>query len=887
MRNAVVFCLTAVVFALGSPVTAMAGVPHQINVQGILTDASGNPITSAMTVLFAIWNLPIGGDSLWSEVQPVAPDPNGRFNVLLGTISPIPDSAFHLEAFLSFKVEALPELIPRQQLVSVAYAYRANMAEEAGVSFIAAPGSVNSASIQDKSIGFIDIGPNGAAPGQVVKWNGADWFPGNDETSPGSPSYWTVVDSVIFTNEPWGMTRGNAENAVLGSGARTLVNLGVACTTGASGSDIVFATVAGGSGNVANAGRSTVGGGYRNLAGNVEATVAGGQFNGALGEQSVVAGGESNAALGWRSSIGGGYLDSAQGDYSVIGGGFGNKAAGMYAIVGSGNQNRADGDHSVATGGISNQAEGSLSFIGGGYNNQALDGETTIGGGYQNIAKSRFSTIAGGTDNKTDGPVGLHASATVGGGSRNEAMNVHATIAGGARNIVIAPSATIGGGESNQATDTGAVVCGGGQNYARGRFSVVGGGGGSYGSSDSNAALGDWSVIGGGNLNLASDSFATVAGGLGNLASAEDATVSGGSGNHATGAWSTVAGGTLNHAEGTIATVGGGSANHSTAWGSTVSGGMFNQASGQYAVVSGGGGADTDDFNEASGDYSVIPGGRGNQASGENSLAAGRLAHATHGGSFVWADNTDNSFYSENTNEFAIHAESGLRTESDNFAYGAQIENLGAGDGIRAYANTSSGLSYAALYALNNGTSPAIYASSTAGMAGYFDGPVTVTGLLTKAVGGFKIDHPLAPANKYLNHSFVESPEMKNVYDGVVVLDASGEAWVQLPEWFETLNRDFRYQLTCIGEFAPVYIRQKIAGNRFKIAGGSVGMEVSWQVTGIRQDVWANAHRLTVEENKASEEQGKYLHPKEYNQPNSMGIGGDPTKEMSEKSRPR
>jgi hypothetical protein len=97
-----------------------------------------------------------------------------------------------------------------------------------------------------------------------------------------------------------------------------------------------------------------------------------------------------------------------------------------------------------------------------------------------------------------------------------------------------------------------------------------------------------------------------------------------------------------------------------------------------------------------------------------------------------------------------------------------------------------------------------------------------VIGNLSKGGGSFKIDHPLDPANKYLYHSFVESPDMMNVYNGNVVLDANGEAVVVLPDWFEALNRDFRYQLTCIGGFAPVYIAEEIANNQFKIAGGEV-----------------------------------------------------------------
>ena len=113
---------------------------------------------------------------------------------------------------------------------------------------------------------------------------------------------------------------------------------------------------------------------------------------------------------------------------------------------------------------------------------------------------------------------------------------------------------------------------------------------------------------------------------------------------------------------------------------------------------------------------------------------------------------------------------------------------------------------------------------------------------------------------------------MKNIYDGVVTLDASGDAMVELPDWFEALNRDFRYQLTCVGGFAPVYIAQEIQGNRFKIAGGSAGLKVSWQVTGIRQDAYAKAHRIQVEEEKPEKERGLYLHPTEFGQPEEKSI---------------
>ncbi len=142
------------------------------------------------------------------------------------------------------------------------------------------------------------------------------------------------------------------------------------------------------------------------------------------------------------------------------------------------------------------------------------------------------------------------------------------------------------------------------------------------------------------------------------------------------------------------------------------------------------------------------------------------------------------------------------------------------------------------------------------------------------AAGGYsKIDHPLDPANKYLTHSSVDSPEMKNVYDGVVVLDENGEAVVQLPDYVESFNCDFRYQLTCIGGFAPVFIAEEIQDNRFKISGGRPGMKVSWLVTGVRQDLYAKANPIEVEQVKSREEKGKFLHPELYGEPAEKSVG--------------
>ena len=158
------------------------------------------------------------------------------------------------------------------------------------------------------------------------------------------------------------------------------------------------------------------------------------------------------------------------------------------------------------------------------------------------------------------------------------------------------------------------------------------------------------------------------------------------------------------------------------------------------------------------------------------------------------------------------------------------------------------------------------------GLAGDFRGDVAVMGMLSKGGGSFKIDHPLDPENRYLLHSFVESPDMKNIYDGNVVTDASGEATVELPSYFEALNRDFRYQLTVVGTFAQAIVGEEIKGNRFVVRTNAPNVKVSWQVTGIRQDGFANKNRIRVEVEKTDRERGYYLHPEAFGQPEERGV---------------
>ncbi|MCX7737619.1 MAG: hypothetical protein N2319_13035 [Candidatus Kapabacteria bacterium] len=168
-------------------------------------------------------------------------------------------------------------------------------------------------------------------------------------------------------------------------------------------------------------------------------------------------------------------------------------------------------------------------------------------------------------------------------------------------------------------------------------------------------------------------------------------------------------------------------------------------------------------------------------------------------------------------------------------------------------AQSKTGITACDIISTSNTNAPAMRITkegSSSNLALQVNGSIECNGSISKKGGSFVIDHPLDPENKLLSHSFVESPDMKNIYDGIVVLDDKGEATVILPDWFQALNKDFRYQLTCIGGWAQVYIAEEIQNNKFKIAGGKPGMKISWQVTGVRHDKWAEENRIQVEQQK-------------------------------------
>lgn len=236
--------ISAIALVIAGAVPSYA-VPPLMNYQGILLDASSNPVTVMTSVQFTIFNDPVSGDALWSETQNVTPDASGRFNVLLGSVTPIPDAVFDGDAYLNLIVGGDPPLTPRTRIVSVGYSHRVGSIDGASGGNITSKVSIGPGHINTGNHAFV-AGQNGTASGDLSVVGGG------------------------FGNEATGF----------------------------------ISTVSGGQNNVASGYESTIGGGNNNEASGSRSAVAGGQFNEATGDFSFAAGKDNRAWGDYAIAIG-------------------------------------------------------------------------------------------------------------------------------------------------------------------------------------------------------------------------------------------------------------------------------------------------------------------------------------------------------------------------------------------------------------------------------------------------------------------------------------------------------------------------------------------------------------------------------------------------------
>lgn len=145
------FVISIVILALAFSVAASAGVPPMISYQGKLLQPSGAPVPDGTySMQFAIYDVPTGGTALWSETNPSVQVKGGLFATMLGSVVNLPANIFDGSSrFFGVKVGGDPEMSPRQQVASVAFAVKAASADTAAT---VSDGAITTCKIADTAV---------------------------------------------------------------------------------------------------------------------------------------------------------------------------------------------------------------------------------------------------------------------------------------------------------------------------------------------------------------------------------------------------------------------------------------------------------------------------------------------------------------------------------------------------------------------------------------------------------------------------------------------------------------------------------------------------------------------------------------------------------------
>jgi trimeric autotransporter adhesin len=832
----------AALFLLVSTIASAQAPQRLVRFGGTLRDTGGKAATGDVTILFGIFTEQEGGTPLWSESQVVTLDADGRYAVLLGATERdgLPIDLFMSGAtrWLGVHVPALADP-PRVLLVGVPYAVKAADADTVGgkplSAFVLAGDRTG---VGADGLTYVDTrvlssgltsGGNGQAPGG----------PPSPLGGAGTPNYLgvftdttTLVNSVIYQT-PAG-------------------NIGVNTTTPAAGFHAVSAA-------------SPVA--YFDV------------YSDALGALPVV----YRAARGTPASPSPVQTNDILGGLAVRGYGATGFTQGRGQVMYKAAENWTDSANGTYLQFTTTPA-GSVTWA----ERMRIDATGNVGIGTATPAQ-RLS-VAGAIESTA-------------GGFKFPDGTTQATA--GLQSVTAGNGITVGS-------------VSGGTQYVGLAYS---GGGGDYGSSTYIARLdhlhdGRYLRLTGGSLAASTGSGGVVLGvaqsgaGHGVLVTAGaghgiSATSSNGDGVHGVSTWGDGVEGTSTNGWGTggISTYGDGIHGESTnSRGVYGHGGTIGVLGATSSTVAGNAGVEGITTSAAYGVYGLSAGsGAGMYAENQsgNSASVALIAKNTGSGgaaSFEAGSPGSVDVVAVTSSAASPYASLYVNNLNGSGGFGIYGSAYNGGTAVTGWTDSGTGVrggaaSGSAVYGRATGSGYGGYFQSATGFAGYFSGNVHVAGTLSASVKTFKIDHPLDPEGKYLSHAVVESPDMKNIYDGIAVLDAAGEAWVTLPDYFEALNKDFRYQLTPVGAAFVPYVAEEIAGNRFKIGGGTAGTKVSWQVTGTRQDAYAKAHPVVVEQMKPADEQGTYLHPELFGQPAdraagslkvepAAGGGGDPRPPM-------
>ena len=182
------------------------------------------------------------------------------------------------------------------------------------------------------------------------------------------------------------------------------------------------------------------------------------------------------------------------------------------------------------------------------------------------------------------------------------------------------------------------------------------------------------------------------------------------------------------------------------------------------------------------------------------------------------------------------------------------------------------------MYAINfddTAGATALFATTLAtddNWAGEFNGNVLVSGTVSGAGPTAVMDHPSDPDGSFLYQSAVVSSDRTTLYSGNVKVGKDKESTVALPDYFEAINGDPRYQLTVVGKQAQAWIKSGVKDNKFVIATDTEDVDVSWQVSGVRADAWAKSKPFKDSVKKTGQAKGKYLHAEAHGQKPEAGM---------------
>ena len=143
MRNfRLIVAVSLMIVLLGAVVTfAQIAQPGLINYQGKLADSEGELVTDTLSFTFSIYDVASGGTPLWTETHPAVFVWGGIYDVLLGSVTPVPEAIFWDpvpgsngirragDRWLQVQVGPSCTIEPRQRLAAVAYAIHADVVD--------------------------------------------------------------------------------------------------------------------------------------------------------------------------------------------------------------------------------------------------------------------------------------------------------------------------------------------------------------------------------------------------------------------------------------------------------------------------------------------------------------------------------------------------------------------------------------------------------------------------------------------------------------------------------------------------------------------------------------------------------------------------------------